>query len=90
MRNSSFLDIYSAFAMRRARTPWASASRTRSVSSHPMHASVIETPRASGVPGKALAYGVSVTDPCLGWDDTEALLDVLADGVRKRRLSGDE
>jgi 3-deoxy-7-phosphoheptulonate synthase len=21
-----------------------------------------------------LAYGVSVTDPCIGWDETEALL----------------
>src|SRR5690606_34301042 len=26
------------------------------------------------VPGKALAYGVSVTDACLGWDDTERVL----------------
>ena len=42
------------------------------------------------LPGKSLEYGVSVTDPCLGWDDTEKLLDVLAEGVRKRRLAGDE
>src|SRR5215831_10500297 len=27
------------------------------------------------VPGEALAYGVSITDPCIGWDDTERLLD---------------
>jgi 3-deoxy-7-phosphoheptulonate synthase len=42
------------------------------------------------LPGKTLDYGVSVTDPCLGWDDTEKLLDVLADGVRKRRLNDNE
>ncbi|MEO5694386.1 MAG: 3-deoxy-7-phosphoheptulonate synthase [Usitatibacter sp.] len=41
------------------------------------------------VPGQALAYGVSITDPCLGWDDTEKLLEELADGVRKRRLKSD-
>jgi len=39
------------------------------------------------VPGKPLDYGVSVTDPCLGWEDTEKVLDVLAEGVRQRRLA---
>ena len=39
------------------------------------------------VPGQALQRGVSITDPCLGWDDTEKLLDVLAEGVRKRRIA---
>jgi 3-deoxy-7-phosphoheptulonate synthase len=38
------------------------------------------------VPGRALEYGVSITDACLGWADTVKLLDVLAEGVRKRRL----
>jgi 3-deoxy-7-phosphoheptulonate synthase len=42
------------------------------------------------VPGAALAHGVSITDPCLGWEDTERLLEVLADGVRKRRLAAHE
>ena len=42
------------------------------------------------VPGKPLAHGVSITDPCLGWDDTERLLEALADAVRKRRLSASE
>ena len=41
------------------------------------------------VPGKALAHGVSITDPCLGWDDTERLLETLAQGVRQRRLRTD-
>jgi 3-deoxy-7-phosphoheptulonate synthase len=42
------------------------------------------------VPGKALAHGVSITDACIGWDDTAALLDTLADGVRRRRLARGE
>ena len=39
------------------------------------------------VPGESLQYGVSITDPCLGWSDTESLLEVLAGGVRDRRLA---
>jgi len=42
------------------------------------------------VPGESLQYGVSITDPCLGWSDTESLLDVLAKGVRDRRLANRE
>jgi 3-deoxy-7-phosphoheptulonate synthase len=38
-------------------------------------------------PGVPLNYGVSVTDACIGWDDTVAALDVLAEAVRKRRLA---
>jgi len=41
-------------------------------------------------PGKALEYGVSITDACLGWDDTVKLLDTLAEAVRKRRLAPQE
>lgn len=36
--------------------------------------------------GKPLQYGVSVTDACIGWDDTEKLLKQLAQAVRERRL----
>jgi 3-deoxy-7-phosphoheptulonate synthase len=32
-----------------------------------------------------LAYGVSITDPCLGWEGTVEALDLLADAVRRRR-----
>lgn len=36
--------------------------------------------------GKAgLKYGVSITDACIGWQDTELVLDELAQAVRKRR-----
>ena len=37
-------------------------------------------------PGKPLEYGVSVTDACINWADTEALLNQLAGAVRERRL----
>jgi 3-deoxy-7-phosphoheptulonate synthase len=36
-------------------------------------------------PGQALAPGVSITDACLGWDDTVPLLQTLAAAVRARR-----
>ncbi len=36
------------------------------------------------VPGKDLVYGQSITDACLGWDDSAKLLDVLAKAVRTR------
>ena len=36
-------------------------------------------------PDKPLTYGQSVTDACLGWDDTVKLLEKLARAVRDRR-----
>jgi 3-deoxy-7-phosphoheptulonate synthase len=42
------------------------------------------------VPGKPLAHGVSITDACLGWDDTEKVLQALAHGVQRRRLAANE
>jgi len=39
------------------------------------------------VPGRPLVYGQSITDACLGWDDSVALLERLAAGVRGRRLA---
>jgi 3-deoxy-7-phosphoheptulonate synthase len=36
-------------------------------------------------PGQPLAHGVSITDACLGWDDTAPLLRGLAAAVRARR-----
>jgi 3-deoxy-7-phosphoheptulonate synthase len=41
-------------------------------------------------PGKQLAYGVSITDGCLGWEESRQVLDVLAEGVRQRRLKAQE
>ena len=38
------------------------------------------------VPGKALDYGVSITDACIGFSDSETLLRQLAAAVRERRV----
>ena len=38
------------------------------------------------VPGKTLEYGKSITDACIGWDDSVQLLETLAEGVRQRRI----
>ncbi|HSD43672.1 MAG TPA: 3-deoxy-7-phosphoheptulonate synthase [Burkholderiales bacterium] len=39
------------------------------------------------VAGQLLEYGKSITDPCIGWEDSVALLDGLADAVRRRRAA---
>ena len=39
------------------------------------------------VPGQPLAYAQSITDACISWDDTVPLLRMLADAVKKRRLT---
>ena len=36
-------------------------------------------------PGVAPAHGVSITDACIGWDDTAPLLRALAAAVQARR-----
>ncbi|MEI8325985.1 MAG: 3-deoxy-7-phosphoheptulonate synthase, partial [Betaproteobacteria bacterium] len=40
-------------------------------------------------PGKddpeQLEFGKSITDPCLGWDDSLRVLDVLSEAVHARR-----
>ncbi|MEP6609124.1 MAG: 3-deoxy-7-phosphoheptulonate synthase AroG [Burkholderiaceae bacterium] len=35
--------------------------------------------------GKLLTYGQSITDACIGWEDSVAVLDSLAEAVRHRR-----
>ena len=35
-------------------------------------------------PLESLKYGVSITDSCIGWDDTENLLKTLAQSVQQR------
>ncbi|HYD56914.1 MAG TPA: 3-deoxy-7-phosphoheptulonate synthase [Burkholderiales bacterium] len=39
-------------------------------------------------PGKKLAFGQSITDPCLGWDQSVRVLEGLAEAVRARRKRG--
>jgi 3-deoxy-7-phosphoheptulonate synthase len=45
----------------------------------------LEAGRQDLKPGQPLQRGVSITDACLGWDDSAALLHHLAGGVRQRR-----
>ena len=35
--------------------------------------------------GRALRFGQSITDACLGWDDSRAVLEALGDAVKRRR-----
>jgi 3-deoxy-7-phosphoheptulonate synthase len=44
--------------------------------------------RQDRVEGVTLTYGQSITDACIGWDDSEPLLQTLAEAVRQRRQSG--
>ena len=44
--------------------------------------------RQDVVPGKKLVYGQSITDACLGWEETKGVLADLADAVRDRRRVG--
>ena len=37
-----------------------------------------------------LKYGLSITDGCIGWEESRKLLGVLADAVGQRRLKAQE
>jgi 3-deoxy-7-phosphoheptulonate synthase len=39
------------------------------------------------IAGRPLEYGKSITDACIGWEDTERVLDRLAEAVRRRRTA---
>ncbi len=41
--------------------------------------------RQNAEPNQTLAYGVSITDACINWADTEPLLNTLAQAVQQRR-----
>ena len=36
---------------------------------------------------KDLVYGKSVTDACIGWEDTEKVLCTLSEAIEKRRTN---
>jgi 3-deoxy-7-phosphoheptulonate synthase len=42
------------------------------------------------LPGKELVYGQSITDACIGWEETVPLLQEFADAVRGRRLGKED
>lgn len=54
-----------------------------------MAESHLKAGRQDLVPGKELVYGLSITDACIGWEDSRALLDTLAEAVRRRRLKAE-
>jgi len=45
----------------------------------------LEEGRQDLKPGVPLARGVSITDACIGWEQTQAVLRQLAGDVRQRR-----
>ena len=47
--------------------------------------SYLEAGRQDLVPGQALVHGRSITDACLGWDDSAKVMHQLAEQVRQRR-----
>ena len=47
----------------------------------------LEEGRQDLVAGQPLRHGVSITDACIGWTQTEPVLQALADAVRARRRS---
>ncbi|HVR49683.1 MAG TPA: 3-deoxy-7-phosphoheptulonate synthase, partial [Pseudorhodoferax sp.] len=47
----------------------------------------LEEGRQDLKPGEPLRYGVSVTDACIGWAQTEPVLRQLAEAVRQRRAT---
>ncbi len=46
--------------------------------------SFLQEGRQNVVSGQPLIYGQSITDPCLGWEDSEAVIALLADAVNGR------
>jgi len=42
------------------------------------------------MPGKPLVYGQSITDACIGWEESVPLLEEMAGAVRARRLECEE
>jgi 3-deoxy-7-phosphoheptulonate synthase len=45
----------------------------------------LEEGRQEALAGQPLKFGQSITDPCLGWEDSAAVLQTLAQAVKKRR-----
>jgi len=55
-----------------------------------MAESHLKAGRQDLVPGKELVYGMSITDGCIGWEESRKLLGVLADAVSQRRLKAQQ
>jgi 3-deoxy-7-phosphoheptulonate synthase len=53
-----------------------------------IESNLVEGAQALTADRSRLVFGQSVTDQCLGWDDTVAVLEGLAAAVRRRRGGG--
>ena len=45
----------------------------------------VEAGRQHNGTGQELQYGVSITDACIGWEDSVSVIEQLAEAVRLRR-----
>lgn len=61
------------------------AAGNKAITSVMLESNLVEGAQKLTADRSQLVYGQSITDACLGWDDTVAVLDSLADAVRKRR-----
>ncbi len=64
------------------------AAGCRVITSVMIESNLVEGSQKLSADLESLTTGQSVTDACLGWDDTVATLDLLAEAVRKRRNAG--
>jgi 3-deoxy-7-phosphoheptulonate synthase len=64
------------------------AAGCREITSVMIESNLVEGSQKLSANPESLTSGQSITDACLGWDDTVATLDVLAEAVRKRRNAG--
>lgn len=61
-------------------------THSNSAASHSSRSNILVGSQKVPKEGKeALKYGVSITDACIGWEDTVQVLDLLANAVKKRR-----
>lgn len=63
------------------------AAGSRAVASVMIESNLVEGAQKLSSDLNSLTYGQSVTDQCMGWEATEAVLAELAKAVRERRLS---
>lgn len=64
------------------------SSGCRVITSVMIESNLVEGSQKLTADPATLTPGQSITDACLGWDDTVATLDVLAEAVRTRRSAG--
>ncbi len=61
------------------------AAGCKVITSVMIESNLVEGNQKLGTDLKALKHGQSITDACLGWDDTVRTVEVLAEAVRSRR-----